>query len=96
MPDRNKRIVVCAAIRKDDLVICGVRHFDEIMRDLVKRTADSFDSTPFGGWEQGFVDNKRQFMTREEAFEVASNAGQVDEDKASGGLKESLISEDLY
>jgi hypothetical protein len=47
--------------------------------------------------EQGFVDNKGNFLSRKEAFVVAKNAGQLIRrcggDDAQGGI---LYSENLY
>ena len=43
-----------------------------------------------GESEQGFLTNKNRFVDREEAGQIAFNAGQTDE------LKRTLYSEDLY
>jgi hypothetical protein len=80
------RRVVCAALRKGSVIICGPRHWDSICR------APSKD-----GWEQGFVDQKGVFMDRKEAWEVADAAGQIlricGGEGVNGGR---LFSENLY
>jgi len=45
-------------------------------------------------WEQGFVDQHGEFMTREEAHKVAIEAGQII--RRCGGDEERLFSENLY
>lgn len=78
------RRVVCAALRNGHgTIICGPRHWDSICRGTSK-----------DGWEQGFVDQKGVFMTREEAWTVAFDAGQIR--WRVGGDGERLFSENLY
>jgi hypothetical protein len=80
------RRVVCAALRQGSVIICGPRHWDSICR------SDRHD-----GWEQGFVDQRGVFLTREEAWKVAEEAWQivrrVGGDTINGGR---LFSENLY
>lgn len=82
-----ERRIVCAAIRDGHgSIICGPRHWDKICR-----------STKHDAWEQGFVDQRGEFLTREEAWKVAEAAGQilrrVGGDSINGGR---LFSENLY
>jgi hypothetical protein len=82
--------VVCAAIRDAaGKIICGPRHFDLIMN----RTLLSFMDyvTP---WEQGFVDQFGNFLTREQAWIVAERNGQIIRRVGGDGVK--LYSENLY
>lgn len=83
---KPSRRVVCAALRHGSTIICGPRHWDSICRGTSK-----------GGWEQGFVDQRGVFLTREEAWKVAEAAGQilrrVGGDDMNGGR---LYSENLY
>jgi hypothetical protein len=85
-----QRRVVCAAIRlksQPDYIICSARHFDPTMRHV----------TPSGisGWQQGFIDQWGIFMSRQTAFIVAKEAGQIrNEKRAATG--DTLFSEDLY
>ena len=89
----NRRIV-CAAIRnKMGSIICGVRHYDNIMHDNLGQRSDR----PY--WkksevEQGFVDNEGNFLTREEALKIAKEQGQVV--NRCGGDDNKLFSENLY
>jgi hypothetical protein len=87
------RRVVCAALKMGDDIVLGARHFDKLMH----RQIDYLD--PFGLDDassaiQGFIDQLGVFMTREEAFEVASAAGQII--RRVGGDDGKLFSENLY
>lgn len=83
--------VVCAALRHNSgEILCGPRHFDGIMQARI-----AFD--PFGHWraaEQGFVDQRGNFLTREQAYLVAKAAGQII--RRCGGDEGTLFSENLY
>lgn len=86
-----EQIIVCAANRLDDgTIICGARHWDTIMN----RIADKV------GWddcrlaEQGFIDQLGNFLTREEALEIAKRNGQIK--RRCGGDEHELFSENLY
>lgn len=84
------RRVVCAAIRDaTGQVVCGARHFDNGMHRAIGRLM-SFTAP----WEQGFIDQFGMFLTREEAFVVASQAGQII--RRVGGDDGRLFSENLY
>lgn len=78
------------------VVIAGVRHWDKVMREAVKPFLDLglITSTRKHGCEQGFVDNKGNFHTREQAWVVAQKEGQIirDADDYVG----TLFSENLY
>lgn len=89
--DRNvRRRVVCAAIRnmRED-VICGARHFDDTMRQQIIMSAADWSVA-----EQGFIDQYGEFLTREEAHKVATDAGQIV--RRCGGDEGRLFSENLY
>jgi hypothetical protein len=45
-------------------------------------------------WEQGFIDQRGEFMTREEAHKVATKSGQII--RRCGGDDGRLFSENLY
>ena len=66
------QVVVCAAMRKDEVIVTGARHFDPIMRVLVALTCKGHV-----GWEQGFIDQRGQFLTRQEAWRIADANGQI-------------------
>lgn len=84
--------VVCAANRRQDgLIVCGARHCDRLMRNMMLQTGGIY---AWIGAEQGFVDQFGNFLTREVAHEVATRQGQIRE--RCGGDRETLFSENLY
>lgn len=84
------RRIVCAAIRnRAGVVICGPRHFDSQMAQWVE-----FSRSEWGDAEQGFIDQRGEFLTREQAWKVASDAGQII--RRCGGDGSRLFSENLY
>lgn len=83
------RRVVCAAIRSGERIICGVRHMDAIMVAAITSIPDHGTSQ----WEQGFVDQRGEFLTRYEALDVASAAEQL---IRMPHRTAKLFSEDLY
>lgn len=85
------RVVVCAANNYEGLIICGARHYDAIMVQQIKAFNNGFDFEP----EQGFIDQFGVFMSRQEALQVATDAGQINRwrPKNPGDW---LCSEDLY
>src|ERR1700685_4030812 len=78
------RYVVCAANRnKYGHIICGARHFDRIMHTTMQMLDQYREESNTTGqpdvdeflWktsEQGFIDQHGVFLTREEAWVVAS------------------------
>lgn len=86
------RRIVCAANRNPATghLVLGVRHMDTLMQAGVPNKLRLYT-------EQGFVDNKGNFLSRKEAFIVANKAGQLIRrcggDDAQGGM---LYSENLY
>lgn len=90
--------VVCAAIRHTSgLIICGPRHYDPIMRTCILARSKTQEVARAHGWyscEQGFVDNKGQWLTREAAWKVADRAGQIRYPNV--GTPGTLYSENLY
>jgi hypothetical protein len=94
--ENMQRVIVCAAALNPtfNTVVLGVRHGDEFMCDVLESsTRWDFDADDI----QGFIDNKRVFLTRTEAWQVAEAAGQIKRrcggDTADGGT---LYSENLY
>lgn len=85
---KTARRIVCAAVRnKAGFIICSPRHFDEIMRKQV----ELFETCH---WEQGFVDQKGNFVTRKEAHVIAQEQDQII--RRCGGDSDILFSENLY
>jgi len=87
--------IVCAAIQfKSGLIVCSARHFDpgmHMVNDLIQTPHDP------GEAEQGFINQRGEFLNREEAWKVAESAGQISRrvggDRINGGH---LFSENLY
>lgn len=97
--------IVCAANRnsRGDIVL-GIRHFDRFMLDNIQRyraactLVDSLDKhVACDFYEQGFVDQQGNFLTRTEAWKIAKANNQiirrVGGDSIDGGT---LFSENLY
>ncbi len=93
----KQRRVVCAAIRaaNGDLML-GIRHYDVAMHrqmgQMSKEEAARFAHR--SGDDQGFVDQFGAYMTRGEAYRIASDARQILNDDACYGGQ--LYSEGLY
>ena len=94
------RKILCAAVRytfshelnEPPAVVCGVRHFDSIM----KANVDLWDETVsnnIASFEQGFLDSEGYFLNRFEALIVAANADQL---ATKTQPVDRLFSEDLY
>ena len=98
----QKRLVVCAALKIGDIVICGPRH-----GDCLNTAVQTLAIAPKGVQQLGFVDQDNKFMTREEAWIVADAAGQIrrptglertyEKHRPAGvGDEGALFSENLY
>lgn len=89
------RRIVCAANRNaaTGMIILGARHFDSIMQQqMAARPTEEQDD-----WrksEHGFIDQNGKFLTRDEAWLVASHAEQIL--RRVGGDDHTLYSENLY
>lgn len=78
----------------EELVICGARHYDLVMRKQISVIDEYYWSCKFKE-EQGFLDNHGNFLTREDAFIVAERNGQII--RQCGNLNSrQLFSENLY
>ena len=98
MAEKQRR-VVCAAIRAaDGEVLLGIRHYSNDMHRVIEMRMDGARFLTRFDEDQGFVDQHGVFMSREEAYQVASAAGQIVYPGACGegidGPK--LYSEGLY
>ena len=82
----------CDGAMVEGVVIIGVRHWDPLMQ----RQANAMGLFVRKD-VQGFIDNKYQFLTRQEAWKVAKAAGQIKwpqgGDDVDGGT---LFSENLW
>lgn len=90
----NKR-VVCAAIRnkKNGRIITGARHYDSLMIATINYSKEDWDKPR--DVEQGFIDQYGNFLTREEAFIIASENNQIIR-KCGSEHSGKLYSENLY
>lgn len=90
--------IVCAANRHlvTKHILVGVRHWDNFMYNQ-KEELMAGDRCGWTDSEQGFVNSRGQFLTRQEAWVVANDADQivrrVGGDTMQGGT---LFSENLY
>ena len=90
---KPQQIVVCAACKLGELIVCGARHYDTIMNLQI----DACGRTGWGaGSEEGFIDQFGQFLTRKEAMQVVKDNGQPFNKKRNGGSDKELYSEGLY
>lgn len=84
--------VVCAACRDaDGRIVTGARHFDAVMMEQIRRSPKP---NAWRGGEQGFIDQRGNFLTREQAREIAVQQGQIL--RRVGGDNLDLFSENLY
>ena len=89
---KPQQVVVCAACVVGDVILCGARHWDKVMRTQAKALGIKYVAD-----KQGFIDQFGDFLTREEAMNIAIAAGQkVDIKEGCGGDKMNLYSEGLY
>lgn len=86
----KQRRVAMAACRVNGYILVGVRHFCPIMRmqmEAIGLTGDVFEREHDMRTDQGFVDQWGVWMSREEAYVVAKEAGQIiNEDVTPGTL----------
>jgi hypothetical protein len=72
------RRVVCAAIRAEDgSLLLGIRHYSADRHVQLRTRSDAEKFKHRSGNDQGFVDQHGVYMTREEAYWVASKAEQI-------------------
>lgn len=88
---KPQQIIVCAANKFDNVILCGARHWDKVMR----AQADAMGIRG-GREEQGFIDQFGDFLTREEAMAIVKMNGQSFNIKRNGGSDNELFSEGLY
>lgn len=95
-----QRRVVCAANKYVShfdgkvIIIAGARHYDTVMRSQIEALDKSYWHLIKHTEVQGFIDQRGEFMTREEAWQVAFRAGQIV--RRCGGDGSRLFSENLY
>lgn len=93
----TNEIILCAAIRFNNTIICGYRHGDcyDVIKKLIPNISES--ELPDRN-DQGFLTSTNRFVDRKEAWKIAKENNQI-----KFGLKASdfgedsiLISENLY
>jgi hypothetical protein len=95
--EKPQQVVVCAACRRGETILAGARHFDKVMSSQIIAIDGGLFPGGGVGFEEGFIDQFGDFLTREEAMKIAIAAGQkVDIKRGCGGDKEILYSEGLY
>jgi len=88
------RRVVCAAIRAaDGDVLLGIRHYSKDMHRQMEARHDGKKFRCRHDPDQGFVDQWGVYMTREEAYKVAEEAGELNYPEHCG---EGLDGKKLY
>lgn len=97
--DKPIEFIVCAACKHPtlDLMAVGARHWDVTMRTQFKSfdpSLPNMKSTAY--WEQGFINQFGDFLTREESMKIAKNGGQRIDINRCGGSENTLYSEGLY
>lgn len=96
------RKVVCAANRitmKDGQVITlvGIRHWDPLMREQANFRGLTYSTfSEIAEEEQGFLDQWRVFMSREEDMQVVKEGGQPFDIERNGGSDDELYSEGVW
>jgi len=93
---KPQQIVVCAANRYRDIIVCGARHYDKVMHGQIAGmgglNALLVDDIKV---EQGFINQFCEFLTRNEALKVVKENNQPFNQKRNGSSTE-LFSEGLY
>ena len=92
MIEPTERRIVCAAIRTaGGFIICSARHFDNLMHMQIAKSVATWER----GIEQGFIDQRGEFLNRSDAWVVACEAKQIIR-RVGGDHKGVLFSENLY
>lgn len=87
----SDRLVSAAMLMDDGLIVAGVRHFSPDMRATLHRIyGDGYQRRVK---EQGFIDTRGNFLTRAEAWQVATEHKQIRRAVSTPGT---LYSENLY
>lgn len=94
--EKPQQVVVCAACRRGEIIIAGARHFDKVMLAQIKAIDGDLFARAGAEFEEGFIDQFGDFLTRQEAMKIAIAAGQKVNLRGCGGDKNTLYSEGLY
>jgi len=85
------RLVAAANKLESGLIVVGVRHHDPIMNAQIKASGESHIRC-----EQGFIDNRGNFLTREEAMPLYHEGRERGLYREKDQPMHMLFSEDLY
>jgi hypothetical protein len=98
MKEVNYRRVIASACKYGDVVFVGVRHYDEIMTAQIKSIPEDEEIRMMNRGEvvQGFIDNKYNFLNREEAMKLVIESGQPFDIERNGGDDKELYSEGIH
>jgi hypothetical protein len=87
--------IVCAAIRSESgKIILGIRHYSQDMHDQLAHRNDAPEFWHHHDQDQGFVDQWGNYLTREQAYVIAEQAGQIIKPECCSNNR--LYSEALY
>lgn len=89
------RVVVCAACRFNTFIICGVRHWDKLMHTHFSQLKITYPHLKAINFEEGFIDQFGDFLSREEALMVIKESKQSFNSERNQSTK-ILYSEGLY
>ena len=90
---KPQQIIVGAAVKLNDTMICGARHFDKVMNAQIARLPLKLK------WslaEQGFINQFGEFIARDKAMDIVKKNGQPFDIERNGGSDKELYSEGLY
>ena len=102
---RGDQFVVCSAVKMrnnkthETALLIGPRHWDPTMHEQRKRLLGLFweeDSSAGLMTSQGFIDQRGNYLTREEACKIARRNGQIVETGPGYEAEDRLFSENLY
>lgn len=97
--EKPQQIVVAAACKAPgwSVILVGARHWDKVMRLQLKYMDTEFIDTFYTSeFEQGFIDQFGEFLTREQAMDIVKANGQKFDIERNGGSDKELYSEGLY
>lgn len=90
------RKVVAAACKQGDIILVGVSHFDTWMLSQLDAMKSEYSNMSPAKWIQGFIDNRGNFLTREEAMILVKESGQEFDIERNGGQDKKLYSEGVW
>ena len=90
-----ERVIVCAALKYDDLIIPCVSHWDSYAHRILVLLGDKKPQVAPTDIVEGFIDNFGDFHGRKEAWVIAEAAGQIRR-RIHGDESNSLKTINLY